>query len=43
MLDTRPGIVPQLHTADVYVEPSGLAYITDFNAGLHIVQNDWMD
>ena len=42
MVDTRPGIVPQLHTADVYVEQSGLAYITDFNAGLHIVQNDWM-
>ena len=43
MVDTRPGIVPQLHTADVYVERSGLAYITDFNAGLHIVQNDWME
>jgi hypothetical protein len=41
MLDTRPGIIPQLHTADVYVEKSGLAFITDFNAGLYIVQNEW--
>jgi len=42
MLDTRPGIIPQLHTADVYVDKSGLAFITDFNAGLYIVQNEWM-
>ncbi len=42
MLDTRPGIIPQLHTADVYVDTSGLAFVTDFNAGLYVVQNEWM-
>lgn len=42
MLDTRPGIIPQLHTADVYVDASGLAYVSDFNAGLSIVRNEWM-
>ena len=42
MLDTRPGIIPQLHTADVYVDASGLAYVSDFNAGLYIARNEWM-
>ncbi|MDE1996220.1 MAG: hypothetical protein KGI75_27215, partial [Rhizobiaceae bacterium] len=37
MMDTRPDIVPQLHSADVYVEKSGIAYLSDLNAGLYIV------
>jgi hypothetical protein len=27
-----------LHSADVYVQPDGLMYMTDFNAGLYIMQ-----
>jgi hypothetical protein len=27
-----------LHSADLYVAPNGLAYITDFNAGLYIAE-----
>jgi hypothetical protein len=38
MIDTRPGIVRQLHSADVYVDKSGLAYLTDFNAGLYVIE-----
>ena len=38
MVDTRPGIAPQLHAADVYVEASGVAFITDFNAGMCSVE-----
>jgi len=40
LVDFRPDIVLQLHTADVYVEKNGLAYMTDFNAGLSIVEID---
>ena len=40
MVDTRPGIVPQLHAADVYVEASGVAFMTDFNAGMVAVEID---
>jgi hypothetical protein len=28
----------QLHTADIYVEKSGVGYMTDFNGGLYIVE-----
>ncbi len=38
MVDPRPGIKPQLHSADLYVQPDGLIYLTDFNAGLTIMQ-----
>jgi hypothetical protein len=40
MVDTRPDIAPQLHTMDVYVEKSGLAYLTDLNGGLYAVEID---
>ncbi len=42
MMDTRPDIVPQLHSADVYVRKDGLTFLTDFNAGMYIVENEWM-
>lgn len=38
MVGRRQGQKPSTHTADVFVDGRGLAYITDFNAGLHIVE-----
>jgi hypothetical protein len=38
MMDSRPEIVRQLHSADLYVQPNGLIYMTDFNAGLYIME-----
>ena len=41
-MDPRPATSKTvLHTADVYVQPDGLVYLTDFNGGLTIVQ--WED
>jgi len=38
-MDPRPGASKSApHTCDVFVERSGLVYITDFNAGLHILE-----
>jgi hypothetical protein len=38
-MDARaPGVKQILHSADLYVEPNGLVYITDFNAGLYIAE-----
>ena len=38
-MDPRPGTSKTiLHTADLYVQPDGVIYITDFNAGLYIVE-----
>ncbi|MEJ0011741.1 MAG: hypothetical protein WDM94_03755 [Bauldia sp.] len=40
-MDPRPGTSKAiLHTCDVYVQPNGLMYITDFNAGLYILEWD---
>ena len=38
LLDTRPARHRVIHTCDVYVQPDGLMYITDFNAGLYILR-----
>jgi hypothetical protein len=38
MIDPRPDMKRVLHSADVFVQPDGLCYLTDFNAGLTIVQ-----
>jgi hypothetical protein len=38
MVDTRPDIAPQLHSADIYVQKNGLTFLTDFNAGLYILE-----
>ena len=40
MVDTRPGIMPQLHAADVYVDASGVAFMTAFNTGMIAVELD---
>jgi hypothetical protein len=37
-IDHRPGMKHVIHTCDVYVEKNGLMYITDYNAGLYILQ-----
>ena len=38
-MDPRPGTTKAvLHTCDVFVQPNGLIYLTDFNAGLTIVE-----
>ena len=38
-MDPRPGTSKAiLHTCDVYVQPNGLMYVTDFNAGLYILE-----
>lgn len=37
-VDTRPGRPHVVHSADVYVNPEGLMYLTDFNMGLHILE-----
>ena len=38
-MDPRPATSKTiLHTADIYVEPNGLIYLTDFNGGLTIVE-----
>jgi hypothetical protein len=40
-MDSRPDTSKAiLHTCDVYVQPNGLMYITDFNAGLYILEWD---
>ncbi len=37
-LDQRPDRPHAIHSADVFVDPEGIAYVTDFNAGLHILE-----
>jgi hypothetical protein len=37
-VDTRPDRPRVAHSADVFVDRQGLMYVTDFNAGLHILE-----
>jgi hypothetical protein len=37
-VDARPNIRRVIHTCDAYVDRNGLIYITDYNAGLYILQ-----
>ena len=37
-VDPRPNRPVVLHSADVHVDRDGLVYVTDFNAGLHILE-----
>ena len=37
-VDTRPNRPRVAHSADVFVDAQGLMYMTDFNAGLHILE-----
>ena len=37
-VDTRPDRPRVAHSADVFVDAQGIMYVTDFNAGLHILE-----
>jgi hypothetical protein len=38
LIDPRPNVALAAKTADVYVTPEGLMYVSDWNAGLHVLQ-----
>lgn len=40
MLDPRPNVTRGALTCDCYVTAEGLMYVTDWNAGLHVLQYD---
>ena len=40
MIDPRPNVAKCAMTCDCYVTPSGLMYVSDWNAGLHVMQFD---
>lgn len=40
MIDPRPNVTLAPKTADVHVRPHGLIYVSDWNAGLHVLQYD---
>lgn len=38
LIDTRPGSAKVIQSCDVFVDPQGIMYLTDTNAGLYILQ-----
>ena len=40
MYDPRPNRPQVIQSADCYVDPQGIMYLTDSNAGLYILQFD---
>ncbi len=38
LVDPRPNVALAAKSADVYVTPEGLMYVSDWNAGLHVLQ-----
>ncbi|WP_307777830.1 hypothetical protein [Rhizobium sp. AB2/73] len=38
LVDPRPGGIPVIQTADVYVRADGIAFTTDYNGGLDVVE-----
>lgn len=38
LMDKRPGKKPIIQSCDIFVDKSGLAYVTDYNAGLYIME-----
>jgi hypothetical protein len=38
LLDPRPGIKLISHSADLYVTPEGLIYVTDYNGGFYVLE-----
>ena len=38
LVDPRPNVSLAAQTCDVYVTPQGLMYVSDWNAGLHVLQ-----
>jgi hypothetical protein len=40
LIDPRPNVGLAAKTCDVYVTPEGLLYVSDWNAGMHVLQYD---
>jgi hypothetical protein len=38
LVDPRPNISLAAKTCDTYVTPEGLMYVSDWNAGMHVLQ-----
>ena len=38
LIDPRPNVALAAKTCDVYVAPDGIMYVSDWNAGLHVLQ-----
>ena len=38
LIDPRPNVALAAKTGDIYVTPDGLMYVSDWNAGLHVLQ-----
>ena len=38
MVDPRPKVTLAAKTADIYVQPDGLIFATDWNAGLNVLE-----
>ena len=38
LVDTHTGVALAPQSCDVYVRPDGLIYVSDWNAGLHVLQ-----
>jgi hypothetical protein len=38
MMDKRPGKKPIIQSCDIFVDEAGLIYVTDYNAGLYIME-----
>ena len=38
LIDPRPNVALAAKTCDVYVTPEGLMYVSDWNAGMHVLQ-----
>ena len=38
LIDPRPNVALAAKTADIYVRPDGLIYVSDWNAGLHVLE-----
>jgi hypothetical protein len=38
LIDPRPNVALAAKTADVYVTTDGVMYVSDWNAGLHVLQ-----
>jgi hypothetical protein len=38
LIDPRPNVSLAAKTADVYVQTDGVMYVSDWNAGLHVLQ-----
>jgi hypothetical protein len=38
MFDVRPNRPQVIQSADVYVDPNGVVYLTDYNAGFYVLQ-----